>query len=140
MFSYAWLTISFIAASCEEGMPACRATSASSCLERDRLVDQLDLAGLAAGQRLAGERVLLGFGQAEPVEPHARQVAAPDPRVRRTDLRVLGGDDQVVQQEERLARLEAQARQDLRTSSKPPSLDPPKTRQQRRAEARAKAK
>jgi len=46
----------------------------------------------------------------------------------------------VQQFEERLARLEAQRRQDSRTSSKPPSLDPPKTRQQRRAEARAKAK
>jgi transposase len=42
--------------------------------------------------------------------------------------------------EERLRRLEGQARQDSRTSSKPPSQDPPKTRQQRRAEARAKAK
>jgi transposase len=42
--------------------------------------------------------------------------------------------------EERLARLEAQGRQDSRTSSKPPSQDPPKTRAQRRAEARAKAK
>lgn len=42
--------------------------------------------------------------------------------------------------EDRLSRLEAQARQDSRTSSKPPSLDPPKTRAQRRAEARAKAK
>ena len=46
----------------------------------------------------------------------------------------------VKQLEERLNRLEAQARQDSRTSSKPPSLDPPKTRAQRRAEARAKAK
>jgi transposase len=42
--------------------------------------------------------------------------------------------------EDRLRRLEAQAHQDSRTSSKPPSQDPPKTRQQRRAEARAKAK
>jgi hypothetical protein len=42
--------------------------------------------------------------------------------------------------EERLSRLEAQARQDSRTSSKPPSQDPPKTCEQRRAEARAKAK
>lgn len=46
----------------------------------------------------------------------------------------------VVQFEERLVRLEAQARQDSRTSSKPPSQDPPKSRQQRRAEARLKAK
>lgn len=46
----------------------------------------------------------------------------------------------VEQFEERLRRLEAVARQDSRTSSRPPSLDPPKTRQQRRAEARAKAK
>ena len=42
--------------------------------------------------------------------------------------------------EDRLRRLEEQARRDSRTSSKPPSQDPPKTRQQRRAEARAKAK
>jgi transposase len=42
--------------------------------------------------------------------------------------------------EERLARLEAQARQDSLTSSRPPSSDPPKTRAERRAEARAKAK
>jgi transposase len=42
--------------------------------------------------------------------------------------------------EERLGRLEAQARQDSRTSSKPPSMDPPRSRAQRRAEARAKAK
>lgn len=46
----------------------------------------------------------------------------------------------VQQLEERLGRLEAQARQDSRTSGKPPSSDPPKTRAQRRAEARAKAK
>ena len=46
----------------------------------------------------------------------------------------------VAQLEERLARLEAQARQDSRTSSKPPSSDLPKSRAQRRAEARAKAK
>jgi hypothetical protein len=45
----------------------------------------------------------------------------------------------VGQHKERLARLEAQARQDSRTSSKPPSSDPPKTRAQRRPEARAKA-
>jgi len=42
--------------------------------------------------------------------------------------------------EDRLRRLEEQARRDSRTSSTPPSQDPPKTRQQRRAEARAKAK
>jgi transposase len=46
----------------------------------------------------------------------------------------------VQQLEERLTRLEAAARQDSRTSSKPPSQDPPKTRAQRREEARAKAK
>jgi transposase len=46
----------------------------------------------------------------------------------------------VEQHEDRLARLEAQLRQDSRTSSKPPSLDPPKSRAQRRAEARLKAK
>ena len=44
------------------------------------------------------------------------------------------------QHEDRLRRLEEQARHDSRTSSKPPSTDPPKTRAQRRAEARAKAK
>jgi transposase len=42
--------------------------------------------------------------------------------------------------EDRLRRLEEQARRDSRTSSTPPSQDPPKTRRQRRAEARAKAK
>jgi len=42
--------------------------------------------------------------------------------------------------EERLRRLEEQTRSDSRNSSTPPSADPPKTRQQRRAEARAKAK
>jgi transposase len=41
--------------------------------------------------------------------------------------------------EERVRRLEGEARRDSRSSS-PPSADPPKTRQQRRAEARAKAK
>ena len=46
----------------------------------------------------------------------------------------------VAQLDQRLERLEAQARRDSRTSSKPPSTDPPKTRAQRRAEARAKAK
>ena len=42
--------------------------------------------------------------------------------------------------EERVRRLEEQKRRSSRTGSKPPSQDPPKTRQQRRAEARAKAK
>lgn len=42
--------------------------------------------------------------------------------------------------EARLALLEQQARADSRTSSAPPSADPPKSRQQRRAETRAKAK
>jgi hypothetical protein len=46
----------------------------------------------------------------------------------------------VEQHEDRLRRLEEQARQDSHTSSKPPSMDPPKTRAQRRAQARAKAK
>jgi transposase len=46
----------------------------------------------------------------------------------------------VEQHEDRLRRLEEQAREDSGTSSKPPSSDPPRTRQQRRAEARAKAK
>jgi transposase len=46
----------------------------------------------------------------------------------------------VEQHEDRLRRLEVQARQDSRTSSAPPSMDPPKTRAQRRAEARARAK
>ncbi len=38
--------------------------------------------------------------------------------------------------EERLSRVEAAARQDSRTSSRPPSMDPPKTRAQRRAKAK----
>ena len=51
-----------------------------------------------------------------------------------------GYDAQIARLEERIRRLEEQARRDSRTSSKPPSSDPPKTRQQRRAEARARAK
>jgi transposase len=51
-----------------------------------------------------------------------------------------GYDAQIALLEERIRRLEEQARRDSRTSSKPPSSDPPKTRQQRRAEARARAK
>jgi transposase len=51
-----------------------------------------------------------------------------------------GYEEQIAGLEERIRRLEEQARRDSRTSSKPPSQDPPKTRQQRRAEARAKAK
>jgi hypothetical protein len=46
----------------------------------------------------------------------------------------------VEQLEERLNRLEARARQDSRTSSLPPSSDLPKSRAQRRAEVRARAK
>jgi hypothetical protein len=42
--------------------------------------------------------------------------------------------------EDRLRRLEEQSRESLRNSSKAPSGDPPRTRQQRRAEARARAK
>ena len=49
-------------------------------------------------------------------------------------------DREVALLKERVARLEAQGRQSSRTGSAPPSSDPPKTRQQRRAEARAKAK
>ena len=41
---------------------ACRRDLRLELLERDRLVDQLDLGGLAAGQRLAGD-VLLGVGR-----------------------------------------------------------------------------
>jgi transposase len=51
-----------------------------------------------------------------------------------------GYDAQIARLEERIRRLEEQARRDSRTSSMPPSTDPPGTRQQRRAEARAKAK
>ena len=39
-----------------------------------------------------------------------------------------GYDAQIARLEERIRRLEEQARQDSRTSSKPPSSDPPKTR------------
>jgi len=46
----------------------------------------------------------------------------------------------VEQHGERLARLEAQLRQDSRSSSRPPSADPPRSRAERRAAARAKAK
>ncbi len=51
-----------------------------------------------------------------------------------------GYEAQIAALEERIRRVEEQARRDSRTSSMPPSQDPPKTRQQRRAEARAKAK
>jgi transposase len=47
---------------------------------------------------------------------------------------------QIARLQERIRRLEEQARQSSRNSSRPPSSDPPKTRRQRRAEARAKAK
>jgi transposase len=53
---------------------------------------------------------------------------------------ILDSAARVEQHEDRLRRLEEQARQDSRTSSRAPSQDPPKTRAQRRAEARAKAK
>ena len=46
----------------------------------------------------------------------------------------------VEQHGERLARFEAQLRQDSRSSSRPPSADPPRSRAERRAAARAKAK
>ena len=51
----------------------------------------------------------------------------------------VGCDAQLARFEERIKRLDEQARRDSRTSSKPPSTDPPETRQQRRGEARAKA-
>lgn len=47
---------------------------------------------------------------------------------------------EVGQLRERVARLEEQERRDSRNSSSPPSQDPPKTRAERRAEARVKAK
>jgi hypothetical protein len=51
-----------------------------------------------------------------------------------------GYEVQIAGLEERLRRLEGQARRDSRTSSRAPSQDPPRSRQQRRAEARLKAK
>ena len=51
-----------------------------------------------------------------------------------------GYEAQIAGLEERIRRLEQDAGRDSRTSSTPLSLDPPKSRQQRRAEARAKAK
>src|SRR4051812_40335086 len=51
--------------------------------------------------------------------------------------RLTAGTEQL---EERVRRLEEEGRRDSRTSSGPPSQDLPKTRRQRRAEARAKAK
>jgi transposase len=47
---------------------------------------------------------------------------------------------QIARLEARIERLEEQLGRNSRNSSKPPSSDPPKTRQLRRAEARAKAK
>ncbi|MBV9196090.1 MAG: IS66 family transposase [Solirubrobacterales bacterium] len=53
---------------------------------------------------------------------------------------ILGLAGRVEKHEDRLRRLEEQGRQDSRTSSTAPSQDPPKTRAERRAAARAKAK
>jgi transposase len=53
---------------------------------------------------------------------------------------ILELSGRVAQHEDRLRRLEEQARRDSRTSSRAPSQDPPKTRAERRAEARARAK
>jgi transposase len=52
----------------------------------------------------------------------------------------LGLFDQLVKLQERVARLEEQARRDSRNSSSPPSQDPPKSRAERRREAARKAK
>ena len=49
-------------------------------------------------------------------------------------------DREIARLEDRIVRLEEQARESSRNSSKPPSLDSPKTRQERRVEARAKVK
>jgi transposase len=53
---------------------------------------------------------------------------------------VLGLLDQLSKLQERVDRLEEQSRRDSRNSSCPPSQDPPKTRAERRAEGRRKAK
>jgi len=53
---------------------------------------------------------------------------------------VLGLLDQLAKLQERVGRLEEQARRSSRNSSQSPSQDPPKTRAERRAEARKKAK
>jgi len=61
----------------------------------DGAVDQFDVRGFAPGQRLARERVLLGLGQPEAVDPHRAQVAAPHSRVGRADLGILGRNDEI---------------------------------------------
>jgi hypothetical protein len=53
---------------------------------------------------------------------------------------LMGLMDRLLRSEERLRALEQKAASSSRTSSSPPSADVPKTRQQRRAEAREKAK
>jgi uncharacterized protein DUF6444 len=53
---------------------------------------------------------------------------------------VLGLFDQLAKLQERIGRLEEQARKSSRNSSSAPSQDQPKTRAERRAEARRKAK
>lgn len=53
---------------------------------------------------------------------------------------VLGLLDRLAELQERVGRLEEQARRTSRNSSSAPSQDPPKTRAERRAEARKKAK
>ena len=79
------------AASCS----ACSCDRGLELLERDRRVDQPDLGGLAARQRLAGQRVLLGLRQPEPVEPHARSGSSPRCASRACRSGVLAGDHEV---------------------------------------------
>ena len=54
-----------------------------------------DVRGLPPVQRPAGQRMLLGLGQAEPVEPHPRQVGAPHAAVGRAEHGVLAGHHQI---------------------------------------------
>ena len=78
-------------------------------LERHRPLISSTSAASTPGQRLAGQRVLLGLGQAEPVDPHAGQVGAPHPRVGRADPRVLAGDHEVGAEREVAAAADAPA-------------------------------
>ena len=93
MFSNAWLTTSFIAASCDGG----------TCASRSRLGAHLGLEAANGTARLmspASAASLPDSGlplsacsftrvRPEPVDPHAGQVGAPHARVRRADARVL---------------------------------------------------
>src|SRR5882724_9516727 len=64
-------------------------------LERIGEIDQLHVGRLLAADPLAGQRVVFRLGKAEAVDPHAGEVATPDPRIGRSKACVMRGDDEV---------------------------------------------